>query len=122
MADGTLCPVLVIIGDNSKGPLNAEYQFCLGILFIELDFDLIVRCSYAAYKSFRDPAEAGNGAIGRRTNGYPHQIDLSMYERSSVEDKKEMLEVALRNVCARRWSPYVTVSGYGSPGPRGQGP
>ena len=80
--DGTLCTMLMIVGDHSKVPLNKEYQFCMGILFLEYDFDLVLRISYAAYKSYRDPAEAGNGAIGRRTNGYPHQVDLAEYTTS----------------------------------------
>ncbi len=100
LGDGSFVTVLMIIGDNSKGPLNIEYQFSLGILFLEYDFDLVVRISYAAYMSYRDPAEAGNGAVGRRTNGFPHQVDLALYTASSVDNRKEMLEAALRAVCA----------------------
>jgi hypothetical protein len=100
MDDGQMVTALVIIGDNAKGPLDKVYQFCLGCLFEEHDFDIIIRISYAAYKSYRDPAEAGNGAIGRRTNGYPHQTDLDQYASASPEERFELLQTALRAVCA----------------------
>ena len=101
--DGTLCTMLMIVGDNSKGPLNKEYQFCMGILFLEYNFDLVLRISYAAYKSYRDPAEAGNGAIGRLTNGYPHP---GLHARSRWQQKDKFISGRTKNW--HKWSSEIS--------------
>jgi hypothetical protein len=84
-----------IVAGVKRGIISAG-----NLVGLEYDFDLVLRISYAAYKSYRDPAEAGNGAIGRRTNGYPHQVDLAEYTTSSLSDRKEMLDAALENLYA----------------------
>jgi hypothetical protein len=99
-SNGDFICVLALVGDNKNGASDPVMRFCLALLFILYDLDIILRGAYAPLQSYLDPAEIPNGAISRRINGIPHQIDLVLFSTATQEEKLVLVQQACKLLCA----------------------
>jgi hypothetical protein len=67
--DGLLVPFILFILDNSKGPADRDFGFCLGIFFFIHNLDVAGAVSPAGKCSYEVPAEKVNGAEAKRMRG-----------------------------------------------------
>lgn len=66
---GTIRPGLVIESDNAYGAGNQSVVFCLVLMALVLDLDIVMLTSHAAGCPCRTVVERANGAQSKRLNG-----------------------------------------------------
>lgn len=67
--DGMFVPLVLFILDNSKGPADKDFAFCLGLFFFIRNLDVAAAVSPAGKCSYEVPVEKVNGALARRLKG-----------------------------------------------------
>jgi hypothetical protein len=93
--DGKLVPFILFILDNSKGPADRDFGFCLGLFFFIHNLDVTAAVSPAGKCSYEVPAEKVNGAEARHMRG-----SMVRYNADS-KDPKGAAEESLRTLCER---------------------
>ena len=93
--DGLLVPFILFILDNSKGPADKDFGFCLGLFFFIRNLDVCAAVSPAGKCSYEVPAEKVNGAEAKRLRG-----TMVRYKAES-NDPKGASQETLRTVCER---------------------
>ena len=93
--DGKFVPFMLFILDNSKGPADKDFGFCLGLFFFIRNLDVCAAVSPAGKCSYEVPAEKVNGAEARRLRGSMVRF------KAESEDPMGAAQEALSATCSR---------------------